>query len=107
MIINGKEYKLKMSIAAFLLYEGLRDKPYEGKMVSDNFYLFYSALAASNAGDFALTTSDLANFCDDNPALLYEFLNLLVEYNRFNAQFMPDNKPGEAKKKQKYQKSTG
>lgn len=86
VVLSGIEYSIKYSIRQFFVFEGLAQKRYEGKTLSEDYLLFYSNLIANNK-EFTLGLDAFieALKLDESPYTI--FSEFLMQWSRVNAQF--------------------
>jgi hypothetical protein len=86
MKIQGKEYKIKVTLRAMMIFEQITGKAFEVKNTMDEMLYFYSILLANNP-DCNISFESFINELDDNPKLITEFKDLLLEYTDKMQQF--------------------
>lgn len=95
MKIQGKEYKIKVTLRAMIIFEQITGKPFEVKDFMSEMLYFYSILLANNP-DCNISFGIFMDALDEDPTLFAEFKTLLEEYGNKMAQF---NKAEDSKKK--------
>lgn len=74
---NEKEYELKYSFRALIIYENITKKNFNPSSISDIVIFFYSILCASGKGD-VFDFNVFMDIIDDNPQLVTEFSEWLT-----------------------------
>lgn len=74
---NEKEYELKYSFRALIIYENITKKNFNPTSISDIVIFFYSILCASGKGDI-FDFNVFMDIIDDNPQLVTEFSEWLT-----------------------------
>lgn len=70
--INEKQYELKYSFRALMIYENITKKTFNPKTVSDMVVFFYSVVLAANKG-CELLFDDFLDWIDANPTSITDF----------------------------------
>lgn len=78
MTINNKEYRLKYTFRALMLFEQITNKMFNIESLSDELVFFYCILLASNPDD-TMTFDEFMDSVDDNPTLLAQFQQFLAD----------------------------
>lgn len=94
--INNKEYKLKFTMRAMIIFEQITKKIFSIETLTDQYIYFYSLIVANNP-DTDLTFDGLVDAIDEDPTLLTAFLNELQSYNNKMKQFATEQ--ADSKKK--------
>lgn len=81
--INGKQYTLKYSFRALMIYENITQKSFSPQGLSDVLTFFYSVVTASSR-DNTLSFDDFIDWIDEHPSSLNDFSNWLTD--EFNHQ---------------------
>ena len=90
--INGKEYQLKYSFRALMIYENITHKSFNPKTITDMIVFFYSIILASNKG-CELMFEDFMDWIDDNPESVNDFSTWLTQIFTQQQEISPnDNK---------------
>ena len=90
--INGKEYQLKYSFRALMIYENITHKSFNPKTITDMIVFFYSIILASNKG-CELMFEDFMDWIDDNPESVNDFSTWLTYVFTQQQEISPnDNK---------------
>ena len=90
---NGKQYTLKYSFRALMIYENITQKSFNPKGISDVMIVFYAVLVAS-AKDTTLDFDKFLDWLDEHPTAINEFSEWLTAV--FNHQAGITNKGIEA-----------
>ena len=99
--IKDKEYNLKFSLRGFILFEQIRNKPFEIKDITDSVTLAYSFLISSNKG-LEMSFDEFIDDIDDDPAILTDILKAFANHEKFEAGL--ENKEKKVMSKQKAKK---
>lgn len=94
MKIQGKEYKIKVTLRAMMIFEQITGKAFEVKNTMDEMLYFYSILLANNP-DVNISFGIFLDELDENPELVKEFQEMLLNYSTKVSQFNkeePDSK---------------
>lgn len=93
MNITYKEhnYELKYSFRALMIYENITQKSFKPESLTDMITLFYSVLL-STAKTEPIQFDEFVDYLDENPELLSEFSNWLVETISINDKKSPKPK---------------
>jgi len=94
-----KEYELKYSFRALIIYENITKKNFNPTSISDILVFFYSILCSSGKGD-VFDFNEFMDIIDENPSLVTEFSEWLTQTLTMNASLSPIDKE-EAKKAEK------
>ena len=100
---NEKEYELKYSFRAYMIYENIMDKSFSPKGLTDMIVFFYSSLLAAAKGD-TIKYEDFLDWLDDNPDELSKFSNWLMECLGLNKFLTPEVKDTNKKANKKEDK---
>ena len=69
---KGKNYELKWSFRALMIYENIVKKSFNPKTISDVIIFFYSVLCASAKGD-TIIFDEFMDLIDNNPTCITQF----------------------------------
>lgn len=86
MKIQGKEYKIKVTLRAMMIFEQITGKPFEIKDTMGEMLYFYSILLANNP-DCNISFGIFIDELDENPELIAEFKEVLLNYSNKMQQF--------------------
>lgn len=90
--INGKEYQLKYSFRALMIYENITHKAFNPKTITDMIVFFYSIILAANKG-CELMFEEFMDWIDDNPESVNDFSTWLTQIFTQQQEISPvDNK---------------
>jgi len=90
--INGKEYQLKYSFRALMIYENITHKSFNPKTITDMIVFFYSIILAANKG-CELMFEEFMDWIDDNPESVNDFSTWLTQIFTQQQEISPvDNK---------------
>lgn len=78
MVINKKEYKMKYTFRALMLFEQITNKMFTIESLSDELIFFYCILLASNP-DNTMTFDEFMDYIDEDPTLLTQFQQFLTD----------------------------
>lgn len=96
---KDKEYELKYSFRALIIYENITKKNFNPTSISDILIFFYSILCASGKGD-VFDFNDFMDIIDEKPSLVTEFSEWLTQTLTMNTSLSPLDKE-EVKKAEK------
>lgn len=94
MKIQGKEYKIKVTLRAMMIFEQITGKAFEVKNTMDEMLYFYSILLANNP-DCNISFGIFLDELDEHPEIIKEFQELILNYSKKVSQFNkeePDSK---------------
>jgi hypothetical protein len=97
MKINNKEYKIKVTLRAMMIFEQLTGKPFSISGLLDQYIYFYSIILANNK-DFTYTFDEFIDYLDEHPELISEFNEALTNYSKLLGQFNGEEKDDSKKK---------
>lgn len=86
MKIQGKEYKIKVTLRAMMIFEQITGKPFGITDTLSEMLYFYSILLANNP-DCNISFESFINELDEHPELITEFKDILLEYTNKMQQF--------------------
>lgn len=78
MIINKKEYKLKYTFRALMLFEQITNKMFSIDTLTDELIFFYSLILANNP-DNTPTYDEFIDAIDNDNSLMQQFHKFLSE----------------------------
>ena len=86
--IDGKDYPLVRDLSALMEYEelaghGLHERDKLFKTIRDKTYMFYACI---KAGGTDITYNDFINLIKNNPELIGDFVEILVELSGGNEE---------------------
>ena len=81
--IDGKEIEIKNKMRAILIYEQITDKTFAPTSLTDILVYFYSLMLANDPKS-SVTFDKFMDYIDDNPDVVKEFQNWVVEQNRIS-----------------------
>ena len=96
---KGKEYELKYSFRALMVYENITNKSFQPKSLTDIITLFYSMVITSSKD--AIDFNEFIDFLDDNPDILNEFSHYLLGITKMNDLKAPEIKIEDKKEEKK------
>lgn len=96
--INDKDYKVKFSLRALLIYEKISGKPFTAitDITDEMVYLFSAMLAADS--DLDMDFDQFLDAIDEDLSVLEQFHKLLIEDAKRRKVFAEDSE-GDSKKK--------
>lgn len=96
--IKGKEVELKYSIRSLFLFENIMNKSFSLDNTQDTVVYFYCVLMASDK-TLALTFEEYLDLLDENPNIIADFAQWLMDVNNINKLSEEELKAdGESKK---------
>lgn len=96
--INNKQYKLKYTFRAMMLFEQITKKIFSIESLSDELVFFYSIILANNP-DEPMNFDQFLDAIDNDPDLLVQFQNFLIEENNKRNTYTEDSEKTEDIKK--------
>lgn len=75
--INDKEIELKYTMRSMMLYENITEKSFTPSTMTDLITFMYCIVVASSK-DYSLKFDDFIDYLDENPAVLNEFSEWIV-----------------------------
>ena len=84
--INNKEYKLKYTIRALLIFEQITERPFEIRNTMDNYLFFYCMLLANNP-DNLLDWDEFIDAMDNDASLITQLNQVVVDSTKKNELF--------------------
>ncbi len=96
---HEKEYELKYSFRALMIYENITQKSFQPTTLTDIITFFYSVVLASAKGDI-IDYNEFIDWLDDNTTELNNFSLWLTEILDINNKIAP-KKRGDKKEKSK------
>lgn len=93
---NNKEYELKYSFRALMVYENITNKSLDIKGLTDIINFFYSVLLVAAKGD-VIQYDDFLDWLDENPNELEKFSSWLIGILKQNSLLMPNAKSDDKK----------
>ena len=97
--ILGKEYRLKYTLRAMIIFEKITKKSFSISSFTDQLVYLYALILANNS-ECSLTMDELINACDDDPKILENYLSFLQGKNKKDAILNPSESDGGDKKKE-------
>lgn len=88
---NEKEYEIKYSFRAYMIYENIMGKSFSPQGLTDMIIFFYANLLAAAKGD-TIKYEDFLDWLDDNPDELNKFSKWLMECLGLNKFLTPEVK---------------
>ncbi len=88
---HEKEYELKYSFRALMIYENITQKSFQPKSLTDIITFFYSIVLASAKGDI-IDYNEFIDWLDDNVDELNNFSLWLTEVLDLNSKISPKRK---------------
>lgn len=96
--INNKQYKLKYTLRAMMLFEQITKKIFSIESLSDELVFFYSIILANNP-DEPMNFDQFLDAIDNDPDLLVQFQKFLIEENNKRNTYTEDSEKTEDIKK--------
>lgn len=84
--IKDKEYELKYSIRAMIMYENMTDKSFSPQNLTDIITFLYCILISS-AKDYSLTFDEFIDYLDENPDVINKFAEWIQNSTNANNNF--------------------
>lgn len=75
--INDKEIELKYTMRSMMLYENITEKSFTPSTMTDLITFMY-CIVVSSSKDYSLKFDDFIDYLDENPAVLNEFSEWIV-----------------------------
>ena len=100
---NEKEYEIKYSFRAYMVYENIMQKSFIPKGLTEMIVFFYAHLLVAAKGDLILY-EDYLDWLDDNPDELDKFSKWLMECLGLNKFLTPEVKDTNKKANKKEDK---
>ena len=98
LTIEGKEYKLAITLRTHVIYERITGKMVGNEMNTfENIVFIYSVLASQNRDDFKMTFEDFFDWLDANNEAYVDFFNWLSTQNQANNLLSQDEDNGKKK----------
>lgn len=88
---NNKEYELKYSFRALMIYENITQKSFQPNTLTDIITLFYSIVLAAAKGDY-IDYEEFIDWLDDNTGELNKFSEWLTGVFDLNNKTAPKRK---------------
>lgn len=95
--INNRQYKIKLTLRALILFEKVAGTSFKFDTLSDQILYLYCLILANNE-DVDLNIDDLIEAMDNDPAILLKYFEFLTKESTRNAQLKEDNTADESKK---------
>lgn len=89
ILINNKEYKLKFTLRAMMIFEQITEKPFSITTLTDEYVYLYCLIMANNP-EASLTFDELLNAMDEDPSILISFKSSLEEYGKKQSLYNED-----------------
>lgn len=96
--IKDKEIKLKFSFRSQILYENIQNKSFAPDTTTDILVYFYCVILASEK-DIELSFDEFLDMVDENPHLIIEFSEFIVESTDRNKMLTSDDTDSKKKVK--------
>lgn len=77
--LNGQEVDIKFKFRSEILFEEVNGKSFTGETISDWLLYFYCTVIANTSDDF-IKYDEFVEWLDENPDLLFEFIQWYTEY---------------------------
>lgn len=78
--IKDREYKLKYTLRAMIIFEKITNRTFSVTSFTDQMVLFYSLILANNS-EVGITFDDLINECDEHPSIMQEYSEFMQNQN--------------------------
>lgn len=88
---NGKEYEMKYSFRAMMIFENITNKSFKPTGLNDIIIFFYSCLLGATKGKEIIKYDDFLDWLDENPNEVENFSNWLIETFTQNQALAPNN----------------
>lgn len=95
--INNKQYTLKLTLRALILFEKVAGTSFKFDTLSDQILYLYCLILANNE-DVDISLDDLIEAMDNDPTILLKYFEFLTKENTRNAQLKEDSTVDESKK---------
>lgn len=101
--INDNEYELKLSMRSYLLFENIKGKSFELETMTDTIIFFFCVILTSSK-DYDFKYDQLLDMLDENPDLLLEFNNWLIQEYSKESMLSPEDEDDKKKVTEKIKK---
>lgn len=100
LTIEGKSYKLDITLRTHVIYEKITGKPVgEGMGTAENIMFIFAVLLSQNPNDFNMVFDDFFNYIDSHPEIYVEFFRWMTEYNQLQESLKGSEEESEEGKK--------
>lgn len=97
--IKGKEYNIKYTIRAMIIFEQVTKQMFQIKTLTDEYLFLYSLVMANNK-DANLTFDDLLDAIDEDSNIMLQFEEFMKQEADKQQLFNDDDKKDDGKKKE-------
>lgn len=84
--INEKEFELKYSIRAMIMYENMTEKSFAPESLTDIITFMY-CVVVSSAKDYSIKFDEFIDYLDENPKIINDFGDWITENTNSNNNF--------------------
>ncbi len=103
--LNNKETMIKNTFRAYILFEQIMGRSFEGKTTTDLIVLLYCMyLAVDKDQENPVTLDEFIDWMDENPDTLKEFIDWLLAVNKQGKALEEDKQPTKEGSKKKPKK---
>lgn len=96
--INGKEYTLKYTIRALILWESITGRMFSLQTLTDQYLFFYCIVMCAMGSESEMTFEDFLKILEDEPQLFADFGAFLENEMKLRGMFPDDG--DDSKKKE-------
>lgn len=97
--IDGKDYRLGLSLRVHVIYERITGKPVDGNMQTmGTVVLLYSILVAFNRDTFRMTFDEMFDYLDKHPDVYQDLVKWVCDYGSRGIPEKEENPTGDKKK---------
>ena len=93
---KGKDYELKYSYRAMMLFENITKKSFNTKTITD-FIVFFYSIILSQAKDEVIDFNEFTDWLEDNHDVFDDFVKWLLDVYTEQANKTPDKEQKEDK----------
>lgn len=94
IVINDKQYNLKYTVRALMMFEQVKGKMFSLETLTDQYLFLYCLILANNETD--LKFEQLLSYIDDDPSIFSDFASFMKEEtDRQNELSKKDKKEGD------------
>ena len=90
--IKDREVEIKQTFRSLMIYEKIANESFNPKGITEIIIYFYSTLLASEP-NLTLTFDEFVYHLDNEPNLINDFTNWMVQVSEVNKQFKDDQEP--------------
>lgn len=95
--IKGKEYKLKFTVRAMMLFEQITKRVFSITTLTDEYLYLYCLIMANNK-EADLTFEDLIDAMDEDITIMEKFKHEMELFSKKNSLYTSNDEGGDVKK---------